>query len=901
MSNILASDSDLNTLKADTQNVLLANNTEKQSVIAKIEHWLTTTSPNYEDLKLASLTFSTTPNSSLTRKLGISESNVEQWLAFYGHPTPSSSKQLKYLARFLKLEFPKTPATANYGELLANPEHSPNALTTQQRNEIKNITRQFGQMNGKLINHLRKSTLDAVAVTELRASPHNQIIHMTNSSISRIWANGYLQALGWYGTTPGQSPFQGDLQQLLMSAMLLDIHPNTGLDTHKGQVLGYELYNPRNAERAASQILLDVENHLVEKNYIDARTAPLVAHIYLATAAPEFLVRNLPQTLTIGSPGWVTLTFTVAKLEAIAAGSSRLMTYEQVIAYADIEPFTEELEQLFGIAVMEPLLNWGAMNGVIPYDISGEYSLDDYTAANARYVEYTDALQQCSDALSTPLPMRQEVAMSELERVMPNTVCLTEKSYLHYALGYDDDKKLSICDMFMSGALLSEGWKGEGIAPQILFTRNNDQLNTNQTVASLRNLQNPSELYNKCFDEYFKQLNIGFFSTLKLAISKAEPIDRAALTFGFVEFYTIRKQALTTKETQIFRDKHRGRFGVLIRAEHKGKSYYFELFTLRAELIRRTDSELDNTWCSTYFEYPRPTSDKNEKQWTTKHREWPIDLDAYLNGSEPVKGAKSMVVVEKVWELPANSRGDQAPLGQLNTFYFQRTAVIVEKVLEYCPPATREELYPVGFGMTAVEAALKNSAENIEIFLNLMIPFKSCIEDLTSGDPDRESSGVVGCALDGLAMVSAVAGAVPKLASIALKSTSLLSKSLKLVRFSATFALSLVNPLDGVPSLIKKGAKITKGGALLLTRQGYKSCSKASGQLRTLSGTLDTLNAAKSLKCPGVIPARLQEIGDLSSATEMLIFKRGVDWYALEVDSLEPRGPKVVNFQTAEA
>ncbi|MDP0947349.1 hypothetical protein, partial [Klebsiella pneumoniae] len=74
------------------------------------------------------------------------------------------------------------------------------------------------------------------------------------------------------------------------------------------------------------------------------------AHIMLANVAPEFLVRDTPATLHIGSPAWLAFRKTVALLEESAAGSSRTLTYDQVLERSALEPLTPQQAVLFHAA-----------------------------------------------------------------------------------------------------------------------------------------------------------------------------------------------------------------------------------------------------------------------------------------------------------------------------------------------------------------------------------------------------------------------------------------------------------------------------------------------------------------------------------------------------------------------
>ncbi|MDQ0123990.1 hypothetical protein J2W17_002938 [Pseudomonas lini] len=819
--------------------------------------------------------------------------NVEQWLRFYEYPIPSSAKQLANLIAFLSKEHPGLSGTGHYNEILKNPENYPTALSLAQREEIQKVTKTFGASGrGQLLNRLFEQIVVAT-VDSFRIAPHQCVTVLLESPIGKIWAKGYLAALGWYGTRSDEAPSQDDLNQLLMAAIVLNIDPSMGADGSTGRVLDYELYDPVNGECHPTQVLRRLEQHLVDSKNIDSRVAPLAAYILTADTAPEYVVKNIPENMTISSPAWLLHSFTVAKIEIISPGASRAMTYEQVQSYAELEPFNDELEQLFGLTVITQILNWGAVNRLITPNAAGEYTADDLSKAESRYAEYTEALEQCSNAMNTAYPTRNEVALKELIRVMPEGDYLTEKKHIHNDLPLD--KTISIHELFMSGDL--QDGSGNRLsffvdsheAPQVL----------EQIKPYISRLRNAQELYKETFSHFYQQLQLATATALKLALSKMPEKDRNRLAYGTLSFYTVRKKFSdhATQETQRQRDKYRGRYGVIICSKYESKRYYYELFTLRAECERRED--LRNVFEKTAIEYFDPTedADKDQKQWQTQAIEWPLDINAYVNGTKPDKNASHKLVVEKLWESSESESRSPTAISGLQMFFSEKTNDTVNKLLAYFPPTKYEELYDIGFGMTATEAARKNRKDNQELILNLVIPFKACIEDLTSGDPGRKAAGAFGCALDALAVVGAVAGVASKFASAAFKTGSFLTKTIRLLRVTGKFALSLVNPLDGVPSLLKKGGKLTEKGVLLITRQGAKTSHKAARQLRALNGTFDLYRAAKSLNCVDMKLARLKGIGELSQATDVLILRRGNDWFQLKLNACEARGGKITRYK----
>ncbi|WP_448118913.1 hypothetical protein [Pseudomonas serbica] len=274
--------------------------------------------------------------------------NVEQWIRFYGYPLPSTAQQLAHLMVVFQKGRPALSGRGKYYEILKDPQISPTALSLVQRETIRNITTAFGLGGtGQLLNSLFVHYQNTLVNEKLDLA--ECIDAFMKGMIGMNVAQDSIEALGWYGSDVDEPPRKEDLQQLLMAAIVLNIDPNIGEVQSKGRVQGYEIYQPKNADLHPTQILLNLEEHLVATNLILAKAAPLAAYILMADEAPEFLVKNIPGSMTISSPGWVAHSITVAKIEIISPGSSRDMTYDQVQSYADLVPIDQLLDKVKGV------------------------------------------------------------------------------------------------------------------------------------------------------------------------------------------------------------------------------------------------------------------------------------------------------------------------------------------------------------------------------------------------------------------------------------------------------------------------------------------------------------------------------------------------------------------------
>ena len=178
----------------------------------------------------------------------------------------------------------------------------------------------------------------------------------------------------------------------------------------------------------------DFEKHLVEKKGVSVRAAPLVAHLFLAHAAPEFLVksdqqestklpeslRQPPEKIRIGSPAWMTLSLGSALAEVWGGpGASRGMSLNELGALTTLEA-VEPQQQALSIALgAKRVLDVGIMTGTVPQRSDGHYTPADYQAASDGITRRSEAIEQSVVTLGTAPPTRSSLAIKALKQAFP--------------------------------------------------------------------------------------------------------------------------------------------------------------------------------------------------------------------------------------------------------------------------------------------------------------------------------------------------------------------------------------------------------------------------------------------------------------------------------------------------
>ena len=176
--------------------------------------------------------------------------------------------------------------------------------------------------------------------------------------VAQACARKLLEELDWFGAQSGQDVSAQDLEQLLVTSLLLDLYPSLGSTRDRKSIAGFALYAPSNVERSPAVVREELQAFLYTKGWVDPAAAPLACHLLLAEIAPEFLVRGVPSSMTMGSVAWVTFCHGVALAEAVRKGASRVLTYAQIMAYVELEPVSEPLSRLRDLAMIDPIVDW---------------------------------------------------------------------------------------------------------------------------------------------------------------------------------------------------------------------------------------------------------------------------------------------------------------------------------------------------------------------------------------------------------------------------------------------------------------------------------------------------------------------------------------------------------------
>ncbi|MGY2438279.1 hypothetical protein [Pseudomonas sp. SDO52101_S400] len=850
---------------------------------------------------------------------------IQQWLEFQKYTLPETVSDTKNLIAFLEFKMPARPDTGNYHELLMERPDSPFHLSSDDRLIITSVIAETTQGRNSLLQHIALKNFSIVPEDIRREHAGSYLNSFLSKPDAKKLGRTLLERLEWHLETDEPEVAERQLKCMMATAVILDLMPQ--VEKQAGEIAGYALYRPDNASRTASEIVKEVENHLIAEKLIESHNAQLAAHLLLAGVAPELLVQGIPVELTIDRPGWVVFAQAVALIELTSPGASRLMSYEEVKSFSDLAPVSQEQLTLHELTAIKPIIHWAMLNGLLPYSGDSDYSTESYAKAASSFGQYAEALNQIESGLSANPPDRRQLALNALKSVMPAgdyleqrvyklnySAALTERSWVEFLassnlihlwdstaafLGEDDlvvsrvfKLRASILDLYMSDDLVvNRRFNHQFVSTKPLAI-------PNDAFSRLSELEPLDKLFNDAFDPYYQDLQIGLSSVMKMAITQLPEDSRSFLSNSYVTLYTVRKEVNSLnafQETQLQRDAEKGRYGIILGCQRDNEFRCYELFTLKGLCRERPDlaAQLQSSGIADSAPTLSYTGADTDFQDKNPERQWPVDASAYLDGSNPTAVAFSRVVVEKLWHFHLQS-DDARPVP---LFFSPALDKLAEEVLACHPIATREELYALLNTQTDLQKLRAQNEALDTALVNIVIPFKKCIEDIGSGDSTRVTEGIGGCVLDGLALLGLIVGFGAAVAGIVGKTASTTSKVLSIAKAGARFSASLINPLDGLPALALKGTHLVKKGILLLSKHGVSALETATGQLRKLTGGAQSYDLIKAAQKSELLQGTWKASGDLGEPASIIAVERNLNWHALHLGSGGPWGRRLKQFK----
>lgn len=846
--------------------------------------------------------------------------DARQYLAFSELGTPTTVGQVKSVIGWLGSTLPPSPIGADYAGLTPY-TWGPGALSPTDLATLRAQAAGPGSVHSLLRNHTFPSGMPD--------DDHLKLQHFFDSAQAKTKAQALARLLNMAEVAEGRALSRATRHQLLATAIKTGI--TADVPGKPGVVAGHQIYRASNLGRTLEEERRDIERHLIGKG-ADATTAPLIAHLFLAQAAPEFLLKPDPQVpaqapaalklspgqVSIGSTSWLNLRLACALSEKLGGpGSSRALNITQAHALARLNPVIDEQEQLIKSLGAQPVLDWAVMTGVIPKRTDGHYSSEDYRAATQAFVDRETGVGKAFETLTRDTPNQTNLLIKQLALLFPE---MTEEEIRDFRLQPMDTAARGHTGV--SGPLLTDVILYEQAPPELLHVLvpplikvlNNlkdyafvhPKISWETYSERIKQLPNIASLVEPAVDKHLADARSAHATVIRQMIANA-PLDvRRILEVADIQVFSLREATGKTLlddqyEPEGVAEKI-GRQGVLIRYDTKATSPtggYLEFFPGSMKIIRRDDLR------DSLKVYGGQVKERTVARRRESFRDGlpeSFDFQAYKSGGDPRPNIKSNVIIEKAgpalpglglenWPAPG---ADYVP----NSWASDKTTAIANAILDVTFDQKRTQLIDYANQPTTYHKIRNYPFSSSAVFSNLnartvlsMIPFVGAIADIAEG---KVGAGIKGLLLDfgSFAVTGGVAGA------------KAFFKGLKVVvpyggrgfamrglKGAPTLVRSVFNPLDSSIDVMKT-AQRALAGEFVTAGEGFYMGATAFERCRWGLGVYDTLRAtpAASATYPG---SRL----GVSQQCRLYAVQQGAAWYAIDPLTHKPTGAPLTDFK----
>ncbi|MCP1510938.1 hypothetical protein [Pseudomonas rhodesiae] len=625
--------------------------------------------------------------------------NVAQLLQLKGLGTPGTVAQTRHAIQWLRTALPPAPALGDYAALI------PGAP---------------GELAGQPLTTLATHTPETLR--------HNTELHLDNLA---------------------KSP----------DAMAFGAQLAAALQGPAGTVAGYALYQPANAGRTLNEVRSDLEAYLRDIKHLDPKVAVLVAHVGLARSAPEFLVREVPDAIRIGTPAWMELRLGCAMAEAVAPGTSRAMDEQQVSALTTLTPLSDEQRTLMQGRGLSVLLDWAVLNGVIPERPQGEHSEQEIKKASELFGRQRRHAARSFRIASTPLPTRRALAVRELLKVFPGTSTSQLEAMTVFIADAGERRNMrlseprtrSLIEAYMTGDLVPGKWiLTRDIPPQEMrkpsttpFQFQNEAtlpVAARERLDSLiRRLPVMDDMLKKDIDTYHNFQQRGFVTKLKLMFAGLPLADRQRLELGEVDLFTLRKKTGKPQVNEEREDRAAvtGHQGALMRVLHDAAVTYYEVL-YSGSIVKHDDPQVTLALDRVILDQSHIAQYKLQAQnYIRRGHEVPLDFNAYASGAAPDPQTTSAdIIIDRLGRrLPAAVLPDDVtpPTFVPDSYQSERVEFIACEIAEHNFYETADDMLTRAKGQLSLEKNRQAHARDVNLLVSL-VPFVGAYQEFSDGN-----------------------------------------------------------------------------------------------------------------------------------------------------------------------
>lgn len=718
---------------------------------------------------------------------------LDNMLKYYGIVPANPSTQTQVRAAIDALENTRSEMVLGIGNGASNVDA---LLQDSNDDSISAVVREVQDKYQKpLLSYLTEGVA-ASALEKAQRSPATLLELIAKSPKAEGLVQALLKKLGG-----SDFPLTGLISphvkvQLLIKAITLSLDP---VQSRKpGHVAGFHLASSEHGNKGYAEIDTQFRQHLIAANNISSADADLAAYLFRPQFPADFAVRDIPTELRYqGSAVWVNFKHGVALTEAIEPGSSRSMSFQELVDLPGKfgeQATTSEQWALIAATRIPATLDWAALQGVI--EQKEEYSQAEITKAVSAFDEHVSGLVEATAQLAVDVPMRKDY-FEKMEKGTSRTEFLSLISPFFALYRHLNGEKIKPSDVIYQYPVYDE------------------------------------DRFKSAFDEYLTNAKSGYDKVVRNLLSELPTQDRVAIEQGATTVYALRVKPDSNDETEEQKKAAKTRPGFILKAEHEGQTNYYEINPVKGIARRRDDlkpvleaydpaeKSYDKDFIS--IEHTNdgvPSEELVVRNSRTGRAAFKKQWDAYKAGKGPRPKSFSIVVPQQLDHFSATGRVGNAAVP--NTLESERSGAIAKSITEKLFYVDEDQLREWATSDPDRESSAQKNDENfwerMKGVAQFFIPFWSGIEDLVNG---RTKDGIIGLIVDGLFTFAGpagklAAGSVRVLSNVGkLSMRALLPKFLPLIKQFGVSVAQNLNPLEPIMGSFNikagKGLKFLKG------------------------------------------------------------------------------------------
>ena len=631
------------------------------------------------------------------------------------------------------------------------------------------------------------------------------------------------------------APSATSINDWAMTAIAIGIDAKSILDPDNStnKVAGFDLSSLDLGGKPLREVVKALTEHLANPETPAADFAPVRAYALLARHAPELLVKEVPESVTYGSPSWISLKAAVARIEAQAPGQALSMNYGKIMQYANISPITAAEKQVEQQASLQAMMYWAINEGILKKNDNNRYTAAQVEHVRGKAKERFIALEKASSAKDTELLTREDMAVKILKEKFGEGIDFKKKCIIPIENWNHLKGPYSVIDLVLSGEL-SRG----------IFRSFDTTIPVDTIARSRHEIPDIQEAFKKSFSHYYEGKKNATSTAVRHLISQLPLKDRERLEFGAIKVYEQHNATSSISNLGLngFGDTTPGRYGVqrsldenhlglMIETRYDGKTYHYEINPPQGFIrpITHFKPGLQGEWTKL------PPKDNNSfSNYTT-----------YSNKEINEVHAKS----DAERRQRESTRKTDEPLQSFNS---SRTQYIAQLMANKFFPNDSRNLFEQTQGLTTLDTEVTDF-EKIQNFTRILVPFASAIHNFSKGNTRDGYESLVQDIFGFLFVGAKAAGGIAKVAG---QAGSFASKIQKGANILSRAVASGANPFSGGRALFSGTVKLVNTGASLANqgfqflRRGANSADLLSPIKRTdvIEGSIKTTNNADPLK-----------------------------------------------------